>query len=329
VAGQISIVIPALDEGPVIGSVLAELKDMLHQHGLDGDVIVVDDGSTDDTSAVALSAGVRVLRHRSTRGYGASLKTGILAARHDHVAITDADGTYPLRRIPEMLQALETADMVVGARTGRSVHIPWIRRPAKWGLRKLANYVTGTRIPDINSGLRVFRRDTVLQYFPILPDQFSWTTTITIALLCDRYAVKFLPIDYRPRTGKSKITPWDAGAFTVLTLRMAVLFRPLRVFLPVAGLCAGYGVLKMLVDLLLLGDRMISASAILMFLSSLIVLLMGMIADALVTRLGRFSPARLPSARLDEDLEIRPGAQQPERRSDSPRGDPGGQDGPA
>ena len=201
---QLSIVMPALNEAGSIGSVLEELQAELKQHDLDAEIIVVDDGSTDDTGAIALAAGARVLRHRGNRGYGAALKTGILAASHDTVAITDADGTYPCRYLPKMLDELERADMVVGARTGENVHIPLVRRPAKWALRQLANYVTSTRIPDINSGLRVFRRPTVLQYFPILPDQFSWTTTITIALLCDRYVIEYVPIDYRERTGKSK-----------------------------------------------------------------------------------------------------------------------------
>ena len=305
--GQFSIVIPAFNEQEIIGSALAELKELVRRHDLEADIIVVDDGSSDDTSNIALREGVRVLRHHSNRGYGAALKTGILAAKYEHVAIADADGTYPFQYLPEMLEELQNSDMVVGARTGENVHIPWVRLPAKWVLNKLANYVSGARIPDINSGLRVFRRPTVLQYFPILPDQFSWTTTITIAMLCDRYAVKFVPIDYRPRTGRSKIVPWDAGAFTILILRMAVLFRPLRVLLPLVGICFGYGVVKMIVDLVIMKDPNISASAILMFISSLIILFMGMIADAIVIRLSRFSATRLPSARPDESEELDPG----------------------
>lgn len=305
---KFSVVLPAFNEREIIGSALSELKDLVHRHGLEADIIVVDDGSTDDTSEIALQAGVRVLRHHSNRGYGAALKTGILAAKYEYVAIADADGTYPFHYLPQMIEELDNADMVVGARTGKSVHIPWVRLPAKWILNRLANYVSGASIPDINSGLRVFRRPTVLQYFPILPDQFSWTTTISIAMLCDRYAVRFIPIDYRARTGRSKIVPWDAGAFTILILRMAVLFRPLRVLLPLVAICFAYGVGKMVVDLVVMKDPNISASAILMFISSLIILLMGMIADAIVTRLSRFSPTRLPSARLDESEELEPKA---------------------
>ncbi len=169
----------------------------------------------------------------------------IAAAANEYIVITDADGTYPYAAIPELLSRLEMADRVVAARIGASVRFPLIRRPAKWALNKLANYMTGTRIPDLNSGLRAFRRDIVMQYFHILPDQFSWTTTITLAMLCDKYAVAYLPIDYRARMGKSKIVPWHAGSFAILILRATMLFRPLRVFIPVVSVCLRYGCTKM------------------------------------------------------------------------------------
>jgi len=302
--GPISIVIPAYNEGQSVTDTLSELNTMLSQNGIEAEIIIVDDGSSDNTSDLALRAGARVLRHHNNRGYGASLKTGITAASNDIIAMTDADGTYPFRYIPEMLESLDDTDMVVGARTGKNVHIPWIRRPAKWALNKLANYVSGHKIPDINSGLRVFRKDTVLHYFPILPNAFSWTTTITLALLCDNYAIKYLPIDYRQRTGKSKIVPWDAGTFTILILRIAVLFRPLRVFLPLVFVCFSYAIFKMVYDLAIIGDRNISASAILMFNSGLIILLIGMVADALITRLGRITPEGPVSAVATKHMEI-------------------------
>ncbi len=300
---KLSIVIPAFNEQQIIEQVLTDLKDLLASHDIDGEIIVVDDGSTDDTARHALATGVRVLQHRSNRGYGASLKSGVLAASNDIVAITDADGTYPIKYLPKMLEDLETADMVVGARTGADVHIPLVRKPAKWALNKLANFVSGYQIPDINSGLRVFRRDVAIKYFPILPDQFSWTTTITMAMLCDKYAVRYLPIDYKQRVGKSKITPWDAGTFTVLILRMAVLFRPLRVFLPVVGLCLAYALIKSFIDIFVTADRNISATAIMMFMNALIVLLIGMVADA-VSRMGKLSPIAIASARTNDTVEV-------------------------
>lgn len=283
-----SIVIPAFNEEGGLASVIAEVRQRLHAKGMDAEIIVVDDGSTDSTARVANEAGARVIQHRSNRGYGAALKTGIAAATHDVVAIIDADGTYPAADLPAMIEDLEHADMVVGARTGASVSIPFVRRPAKWVLNHLANYVSGARIPDLNSGLRVFRRDVVMQYFPILPDQFSWTTTITLAMHCDKYAVSYVPINYRERQGASKIVPWDAGTFAILILRTAMLFRPLRVFLPLVGLCLVYGTVKMTIDMM--RDPNISASAVLAFLTALQLLLIGMLGDAMTMRLGRLSP---------------------------------------
>jgi glycosyltransferase involved in cell wall biosynthesis len=284
---QVTIVIPAFNEEPIIAEVLMELQTQLDEHRINGEIIVVDDGSYDDTATIAARHGALVLRHHSNRGYGAALKTGILSASHEIIGITDADGTYPARFLPEMFDLIEDVDMVVGARTGANVHVPGIRKLPKWVLNHFANYVTGAKIPDLNSGLRVFRRSIVLQYLHMLPDQFSFTTTITMAMLCDRYAVRYMPINYRQRKGKSKIVPWDAGVFAVLIVRMAVLFRPLRVFLPLAGICLTYGIVKMIIDLAVVGDRNISASAIMMFLSALLTLLMGMVADGIAVRLGR------------------------------------------
>jgi glycosyltransferase involved in cell wall biosynthesis len=283
-----SVVIPAFNEEHGVASVITEVRDRLHSSGVDAEIIVVDDGSTDATARAASEAGARVIQHRSNRGYGAALKTGIAAATHEVVAIIDADGTYPAAALPAMLGELEHADMVVGARTGARVYIPLARRPAKWALSHLANYVSGARIPDLNSGLRVFRRDVVMQYFAILPDQFSWTTTVTMAMHSDKYAVSYVPIDYRERQGASKIVPWDAGTFAILILRTAMLFRPLRVFLPLVGLCLVYGTVKMAIDMT--HQPNISASAILAFLTALQLLLIGMLGDAMTMRLGRLSP---------------------------------------
>jgi glycosyltransferase involved in cell wall biosynthesis len=284
---SVSVIIPAFNEELAVREGIAELREMFAKTDINAEIIVVDDGSKDNTAREAKSAGARVIQHRGNRGYGASLKTGILAASNEVIAITDADGTYPAEYLPGMLEKLENADMVVGSRTGADVNIPLTRRPAKWFLRVMANYVSNTKIPDLNSGLRVFRRDVAIQYFAILSDQFSFTTTITLATLCDKYSVVYTPIDYRKRQGKSKIMPWDAGSFAVLIMRVAMLFRPLRVFLPIAVVCIIYGIFKASFDLT--RDPNISASAIFAFVSALMMVLVGMLGDAVATRLGRFN----------------------------------------
>ena len=299
---EVSIIIPAYNEETQIQQVLGELRSLFYTHNVNAEIIVVDDGSQDATALAAKAAGARVIRHRSNRGYGAALKTGILAATHEIVGIIDADGTYPAKFLPEMLEEIEQADMVVGARIGQNVHIPLIRRPAKWVLKRLANYVSNARIPDLNSGLRLFRRDIAMQYFPILPDQFSFTTTITLAMHSDKYAVTYIPIDYRKRNGRSKIVPWDAGSFAILILRTAMLYRPLRVFVPLALVCLTYGLLKMVFDLT--HDPNISASALLAMVSSLLIVLIGMLGDAIATRLGRLNPNAVTGVRPKDVVEM-------------------------
>lgn len=299
---EVSIIIPAFNEELAIRQVITELQTLAQEHDITAEIIVVDDGSADATARAALGTGVRVIQHRNNRGYGASLKSGIEAASYDIIAITDADGTYPARHLPQMLRQMDCADMVVGARTGQNVHIPLVRRPAKWLLKHLANYVANAHIPDLNSGLRVFRRDIAIQYFPILPNYFSFTTTITLAMFCDNYAVTYVPIDYRKRQGKSKIVPWDAGSFAILILRTAMLFKPLRVFIPVALVCLTYGLAKITIDLF--RDPNISASAMFGLMSALMLMLIGMLGDAISVRLGRLNPHTVMSIRPREVIEL-------------------------
>jgi glycosyltransferase involved in cell wall biosynthesis len=297
-ANPATVIIPCYNEVNGIRAVVDEIRAVLAHNGIEGEILVVDDGSSDGSAEAAAKTGVRVLRHRSNRGYGAALKTGIVGARHPFIVIIDADGTYPAVYIPELLRMLERSDMAVGARTGANVNIPLVRRPAKWVLNRLANYLSTSEIPDLNSGLRAFRREIAVQYFGILPNQFSFTTTITLAMHCDKYSVVYLPIDYLPRKGKSKIVPWDAASFLVLILRTAMLFRPLRVFLPIVLLCLIYGVVKMSIDLT--HQPNISASALLAFVSALQILLIGMVGDAIATRLGRMSQAAPSSVTVEE-----------------------------
>ncbi|MDH3733035.1 MAG: glycosyltransferase family 2 protein [Gemmatimonadota bacterium] len=272
----VSVIIPALDEA---AHVAAEIEGVAGQlAGLDWsyEILVVDDGSSDDTAERAAAAGARVLRHRQNRGYGASLKTGIANARFDWILITDADGTYPAEEIPRILAASEANAMVVGARTGADVSVPLSRRPAKWFLRKLAGYLAGQRLPDLNSGLRLMRRDLVERYEHLLPSGFSFTTTITLAAACNGHDVEYVSINYRKRLGESKIRPRHAFDFTLLILRTIVFFNPLKVFIPAGGVLALAGLAKFGYDLT---QNNLSETAVLALLGALIVWAVGLLAD--------------------------------------------------
>lgn len=233
---SVSIVVPVYNEEEAIGNDLDVILRTMDGSGYEYEVIVVDDGSTDGTVGIAESKGVRVIRHPINRGSGASRRTGILQAKGDIIVMTDGDGTYPNQDIPRLLEYIPVFDHVVGARTSEQGSWPWLRAPTKWFIRKLACYLTGMNIPDLNSGFRAFKRDVMLKYLYLLPDGFSCVTTMTLAFLCNGYTVKYVPIDYYKRTGKSKFHPVrDTYNYLLTVVRMVMYFDPLKVFLPVTA----------------------------------------------------------------------------------------------
>jgi glycosyltransferase involved in cell wall biosynthesis len=287
---SMSVIVPAFNEEDGIGPVLKQLDTVLTAGGYVYEVLVVDDGSKDGTARAvqdqSSSQPVILLQHHANRGYGASLKTGIRHARYDTVCITDADGTYPNDRIPDLLATMRSthADMAVGARTGESVQIPLARRPAKWFIGKMANVVAGEPIPDLNSGLRAFRRDAALHFFDLLPDGFSFTTTITLAMLTNGYLVEYVPINYHARVGRSKIRPIrDTLGFMQLITRIALYFAPLKLFMPISLLLALLGVAWALFSALVLG-RLADVSTLVVLMTAVQVAVIGLLAELINRR---------------------------------------------
>jgi len=283
-ADGLSIVIPVYNEVNAVMPEICRIIKILDEMDCPTELIVVDDGSSDGTVDLLKQANETFLLIASeiNCGYGASLKKGIHQAKYPVVAISDADGTYPNDEIPVMLEQMNDADMVVGARIGDKVHIPLIRRPAKWVLNKLANYLSNTDIPDLNSGLRMFRKNIAERYFHILPSRFSFTTTITLAMFADGYRVKYHTIDYHKREGSSKIKPSDAIGFFILILRTVTYFSPLRTFVPLFLLLFLSGVLKLTYDVTILHN--VTDTTTFILISSLQVILIGIVADLIVRR---------------------------------------------
>jgi glycosyltransferase involved in cell wall biosynthesis len=289
-----SLVVPAYNEEQGIKAVLEQLCSLAQNTDLPYEILVVDDGSQDKTAAVVASfTGVTLLRHAHNRGYGAALKTAIRQAQYEIICITDADGTYPNECIPELVAHLQAGTaMVVGARTGLAVYIPPLRRPAKWLINRLANLVVGEAVPDVNSGLRVFRRSVALRFFKLLPDGFSFTTTITLAMLTNGYQVDYLAIDYHPRLGQSKIRPIrDTLNFIQLILRIGLYFAPLKIFLPLSALCLLAALVWGLFSSLVLG-RLADVSTLIIAMTGFQVAMVGLLAELI--------NHRLPSYRDDE-----------------------------
>jgi glycosyltransferase involved in cell wall biosynthesis len=279
-APSVSIVIPAYNEEEGLAADVAAVQAVMAEAGLAYELIVVDDGSEDGTGEIAEKlTGVRLVRHARNRGYGAALKTGIRHARGDIIVITDADGTYPPKHIPDLLADMERADMAVGARTGEVVKVPFFRKPAKWFLTRLAGYLAESDIPDLNSGLRAFRRSHALRFWSILPSSFSFTTTITLAMLCNGMDVFYRPIDYRERKGKSKIRPLrDTYNFLLLVIRVICYFNPLKVFLPLALLTLVGGLVKLAYNVVL--THGIADTEVMLIVAALQFGLTGLVADA-------------------------------------------------
>lgn len=280
----VTIVIPVYNEENGVSGVMERLAAL--DIGAPKEILAVNDGSTDATAAKLAEAEakfdeLRVVTHKRNLGYGAALKTGFGQAKNDIVVITDADGTYPEDRIRDLLDCVDDgAEMAVGARVGANVHIPLIRRPAKAALRHLASFLAGSRIPDLNSGLRAFQREHVLAYKPILPNGFSFTTTITLASLTNNHRTDYIEIDYAHRSGNSKIRPIaDTALFIALIIRTVVYFNPLKVFYPVATLLF-FGLLATVVnDLFLVDEPNLSDKTVLLFVAFIQILSVGLLAD--------------------------------------------------
>jgi glycosyltransferase involved in cell wall biosynthesis len=275
-ARSVTVVIPALNEGAHVAAQIRAVQQTMDSLDWAYEIIVIDDGSSDQTAVEADSTGVLVLRRSMNRGYGAALKLGIQRASYDWILITDADGTYPVEAIPRLLAASSRSEMVVGARIGASVSIPTVRRPAKWVLTKLASYLAGERLPDINSGLRLMRRSLIERYVHLLPDGFSFTTTITLSAACNGHAVEYVPIDYHQRLGESKIRPRHAYDFTLLILRTILLFNPLKVFIPAGIILFVAAVGKFTFDVLVRG---LTESLLLTLIGPLVIWAVGLLAD--------------------------------------------------
>ena len=268
-----SIVIPAFNEASSIAAVVTALRTAAPWR----DILVIDDGSTDDTAAQASAAGATVVRHAYNMGNGAAVKTGIRHTSGTFVLIVDGDGQHRAADAERLVAHLRDYDLVVGARSGRT-QSSFTRRLGNAALNALASYLTERRIPDLTSGFRAARRECLVEFLHLIPNGFSTPTTTTLAFIKAGYSVKFEPVNADRREGSSKIRLGSDGfSFLLILLKVITIFSPLRIFLPISAatfaLGAGYGVWTIATR----SD--VTDSAVLLILLSVVIFLVGLISE--------------------------------------------------
>jgi glycosyltransferase involved in cell wall biosynthesis len=290
----VSIILPCYNEQEHVIAEVARICAAMDTSGYDYELLAFDDASTDGTLARLYEAApsfphLQVVHFHRNGGSGTVRRIGTQQARGEIVVWTDADMTYPNERIPEFVQMLEkdsALDQVVGARTSEQGTHKVLRIPAKWFIRKLAEQLTGSQIPDLNSGLRAFRRQVSLPYLRLLPPGFSCVTTITIAFLSNQHDVRYVPIEYAKRAGTSKFHfVTDAYRYILQVLRMVMYFNPLKVLMPVALFLLGLGIAKGIYDLVVHPFRF-ADDTVLVFVTGLLIASLALLADLIVRSRG-------------------------------------------
>ena len=274
-----SIVIPAYNEAGVIGAVLQRLVDHLQDVEQSYEIVVIDDGSTDETATEATDIGgaVRVIQHPYNMGNGAAVKTGIRQARGAILVFMDADGQHAPEDLLPFIEECQRYDMVVGAR-GKGSQAGWHRSIANTLYNYFASYVTGQRVEDLTSGFRAYRRNVALRFVPLLPNGFSYPTTITLCFMRAGFSVRYLPIEAARRHGKSKIKLFSDGTkFLLVIMKICMLFSPLKIFLPVSLYLFMMGVGYY--GYTFLHEHRFTNMSMLLFTTSVMVFMMGLIAE--------------------------------------------------
>ncbi|MEA3464088.1 MAG: glycosyltransferase family 2 protein, partial [Patescibacteria group bacterium] len=232
---KISAIIPAYNEETTIKKVIKGLQSAFELSSVSYEIIVVNDASKDQTGTlIDRIENITAIHHSENQGYGASIKTGAEIAQGEYILIIDGDATYPTEIIPQMIEYTNNYALVSGKRGGKNFDARWLylQRIGKFILRMVASYITQYKIPDINCGLRIYKKEIFNKFLHLYPNQFSLTTTSLVAFLSNNYRVKFIPINYHKRTGKSTLRPFKSfGQFMNLILKISLFFKPIRIFL--------------------------------------------------------------------------------------------------
>ncbi len=297
---DVTIVLPVFNEVEHLRSEVDRIRAAMDASQYSYEIIVVDDGSSDGSGEVAATIpGLRVIRFAQNRGSGSARKAGTAAARGRVTVWTDVDMTYPNDTIPSLVKELDGYDQVVGARTSEQGTMKGLRVPAKWFIRKLASFLTRTKIPDLNSGFRAFRTDVARQYLRHLPPGFSCVTTMTMTFLANGYSVKYVPIEYAKRAGSSKFHPLtDTRRYGTQVVRMVLSYNPLRIFMPAGLFLTLVGGVKLVYDFQKY-DFHVATDTLLILFAAFQVIAIGLLAD-LVVRTTRDRDEARPATVSDD-----------------------------
>ncbi|MFH1888986.1 MAG: glycosyltransferase family 2 protein [Candidatus Omnitrophota bacterium] len=281
---DVSIILAAYNEEACIADELNIIKQAMDNSSFTYEVIVVDDASTDRTAQIVKGfSWVKLIQNHRNRGAGGARKTGTLAAKGNIIVWSDVDMSYPNQEIPNLVKMLTEKgyDQVIGARKSEKGTLKLLRAPAKYIIRKLACFLSKTYIPDLNSGLRAFKREIVSKYLYLLPEGFSCVSTVTLAFLCNGYDVGYMPIDYRKRIGKSKFHPVrDTYAYFIQVIRMITYFSPLRVFLPISLFLFSVGIVSAVINIFSSGG--LQQMDVIIILFAVMIGAIGLLADSIV-----------------------------------------------
>jgi len=280
---KFSVIVPVFNEESALPSFLEKLFSVLN--GKEAEIIVVDDGSTDNGAGImeryALESKIKLVRHNQNQGYGSSLKSGMRAASAEKVLIIDADGSYGPENIPALLERSDKFEMVVASRKSGFKVEPLLRRVFKWLVLGMLRYLAGYDVPDLNSGLRLFNKSIALKYASILPEGFSFTSTITLIFLSEGFSIDYINIDYQPREGKSKFRLSELSSLSLLLLRTIMYFNPLKFFIPLSLVLAALAIAIALFSIFALGKFM-DVTTVVILLAAVQTFILGLLADLLL-----------------------------------------------
>jgi len=299
---MISVVLPAYNEAESVEWVIDKTREALDSGGYNYEILLVDDASTDNTAELAEQKNVRVVRRARNQGSGAARKTGILEAKGEIIAMMDVDGSYDPADLPAMLAEIESYDMINGVREQERGTLKFLRVPTKWLLKKLAEFLSGQKIPDLNTGMKVFRKSVIKRYFWAIPDGFSCVTSMTLALVTNGHRLGYVPIRYHKRIGKSKFHPIkDTAKYLQTIVRLVIYFDPMKFFLPLSLGVFLIGVIKTIYDWFFVIQKM-QLSDIVIILAGIMLFVLGIVSDLIVSQTKHFSHI---VAQLSEQLPNR------------------------